>query len=111
MEAPIPDEVALLTDLFNFHPLAVENCLYGQQRAKLDTSPDYLFLILYAAVPTSGEKGYRRIQFDLSLGRQVLVTFHQEPAKARTADKLRRGREGEWGSSKIRSSRSRTMVV
>ncbi|WP_334110196.1 magnesium/cobalt transporter CorA [Thermodesulfitimonas autotrophica] len=82
MENPSPEEVALLQENLRFHPLTVEDCLHGQQRAKLDTYPDYLFLILYAAIPAPEEKTYRRVQFDLFIGRHYVVTFHHEPLPA-----------------------------
>ncbi len=42
-------DLAVLTEEFGFHPLAVEDAVHEHQRPKLDRYPDHLFLSAYAA--------------------------------------------------------------
>src|SRR5690606_25541198 len=45
---PTEADGAFLRDVLGFHPLAVEDCLYGKQNPKLERYPGYFFLVLYA---------------------------------------------------------------
>jgi magnesium transporter len=49
LHRPDRDEVALLRDVFGFHPLAVEDALHFGQRPKLDEYGDYVVLVVYGA--------------------------------------------------------------
>jgi magnesium transporter len=46
---PGAGEVELLRDQLGFHPLAVEDCIRGRQRPKLERYPGHYFLVMYAA--------------------------------------------------------------
>ena len=46
---PTEADGAFLRDELHFHPLTVEDCLYGKQNPKLERYPGYFFLVLYAA--------------------------------------------------------------
>lgn len=48
IESPGPDDLALLTDHFRFHPLAVEDCVHEQRRAKLERYHTHGFVVLCA---------------------------------------------------------------
>jgi magnesium transporter len=45
---PDADDLAVLTDEFGLHPLAVEDAVQRHERPKLDRYPDHLFLSAYA---------------------------------------------------------------
>lgn len=45
---PDADDLAILTDTFGLHPLAVEDAVLRRERPKLDRYPDHLFLSAYA---------------------------------------------------------------
>src|ERR1700721_81638 len=47
--APDHDDIAVLSEEFGLHPLAVEAALHHGQRPRLDRYPSHLFLIAYAA--------------------------------------------------------------
>ena len=77
------DSLQLLAQRFGFHPLTIEDCAHFNQRPKLESYGDYLFLVLH---------GFRRLEegavlaepFELHifLGRDYLVTVHSEPIPA-----------------------------
>jgi magnesium transporter len=46
---PGEGEVDLLRDELGFHPLAVEDCIRGRQRPKLERYAGHFFLVMYAA--------------------------------------------------------------
>ena len=45
-DRPNEEEIAYLDSFFNFHPLAIEDCLLGLQRPKLNYYDDYTFFVL-----------------------------------------------------------------
>jgi magnesium transporter len=51
LQAPTPDDHALLRDVFGFHPLAVEDSEHFGQRAKIEEYDDFTFLVLFGAAP------------------------------------------------------------
>ncbi|MBN8234196.1 magnesium/cobalt transporter CorA [Halobacillus kuroshimensis] len=73
-EAPTEDEVKRLETDFHFHPLAVEDCLHGLQRPKLDYYDDHTFLVIHSVDSTTLE----RKEVDIFLGECSIVTFHKE---------------------------------
>lgn len=72
--APRPEESALLSTYFHFHPLAVEDCLHVLQRPKLDNYDDLQFFVLHALDPDS----LRVEEVDLFLGHNLIVSFHNK---------------------------------
>ena len=51
LDQPNEDDYKILRDVFKFHPLAVEDSEKFGQRAKIDDYDDYIFLVVYGAVP------------------------------------------------------------
>ena len=45
--APTPEEARILTDVFDFHPLAVEDAMSAIHHPKIETYDNYLYLILH----------------------------------------------------------------
>src|ERR1035438_5184690 len=49
LTAPSHEDLAKLSELFGFHPLALEDTEHFGQRPKLDNYGDYIFLVFYGA--------------------------------------------------------------
>lgn len=66
---------SVLDGIFNFHPLAIEDCLSpGYQVSKIDDFSDYLFLITHAIKADEHLENLDPIELDLFLGDNYLVT-------------------------------------
>ena len=50
IDQPDSDDYEILSDVFKFHPLAVEDSEKFGQRAKIDDYDDFVFLVVYGAV-------------------------------------------------------------
>lgn len=74
---------ALLEGVFQFHPLAIEDCLAPSDRAKIEEYDGYLFLVIHAVNYKDG--AMRMCELDLFIGRNFLVTYHREPLRCVTA--------------------------
>lgn len=72
---------ALLTDVFQFHPLAVEDCLTGLQYPKVEAYPDYLFLIMQMAVESAKGSCFDVAEVAFFWGKNYLVTVHNSDSK------------------------------
>ena len=69
-------EAEFLRDRLRFHPLAVEDCVRGRQRPKLDRYPGYFFLVMYAAAVNPERERMALHEVHLFIGRRYLVTVH-----------------------------------
>lgn len=78
LEAPAADEVAILSDVFRFHPLAIEDCLHGLQRPKLDEYPGYMFAVVHAVSAETTAGTFHPTEFDLFISKDYIVTFHSQ---------------------------------
>jgi magnesium transporter len=80
LEAPEPDEVALLDEVFRFHPLAIEDCLNVRvDPAKADDYGDYLFLVAQAIDFSTRSETVQTTELNLFLGPSYVVSFHHRP--------------------------------
>lgn len=59
---------------FNFHPLAIEDCIHGKQRAKVEEYGNHFFLVTRAVVYRKEIKSH---QLSVFAGRNYLITVHK----------------------------------
>lgn len=69
-------EEAFMRDELGLHPLAVEDCVRGRQRPKLDRYPDYLFLVIYAAAINPERHRMALKELHVFIGERFLITVH-----------------------------------
>jgi magnesium transporter len=75
---------AVLENLFQFHPLAIEDCMTPSPLPKIEDYDDYLFMVTHAVDYTRKDK-FETTELDLFLGKEFLVTFHRTPLRSVTA--------------------------
>jgi magnesium transporter len=73
---PGEPEAEFLRHKLHFHPLAVEDCIRGRQRPKLDRYPGYYFLVFYAAAINKERQRMALHEVHVFLGRRYIVTVH-----------------------------------
>ena len=82
---PTPEEIkAILEGVFQFHPLAIEDCVQPNSLPKVEDYEDYLFIVTHAVDFKRTEK-FNTTELDLFLGKDYLVTFHTAPLRSVTA--------------------------
>jgi len=79
---PTREEAALLSDVFHFHPLAIDDCMRPSFRPKVQSFEDHIFLILHGPDLTTREPELRTLEMDAFLGRNFLVTVHSVPLRS-----------------------------
>lgn len=78
LHAPGEAEIAMLGELFGFHPLALEDSAHFDQRPKVEEYDDFAFLVLYGAAQGDDDL----VEVHCFLGRRFLVTIHRESCPA-----------------------------
>lgn len=79
MENPGSGEEKILADIFNFHPLTIEDAYETRNQPKVEVFPDYLFFIVHGIKPgETGSKNFVTKELDGYLGKNFVVTFHHE---------------------------------
>ncbi len=69
----------ILTDVFKFHPLSVDDALVETHIPKIDNWEDYLYLSLIAVKPDQAlEDLDKSLEMDVFLGKNFIVTYHPE---------------------------------
>jgi magnesium transporter len=75
--SPKPDDLTLLEQEFQLHPLAVEDAVSAHQRSKIEPYGDYYFIVVHATTIS----GNRLMLHELSIfaGRNFVVTVRHDP--------------------------------
>jgi magnesium transporter len=89
------DETALhiVSDVFHFHPLAVEDCFGSRVHPKIDEYEGYVYIITHGLSTASTPEELETIELDAFVGPRYLVTYHASPSRSVTAvlEAVRRG--------------------
>ncbi|MFA7000592.1 MAG: magnesium/cobalt transporter CorA [Candidatus Omnitrophota bacterium] len=85
LDQPNEFESDALVEIFNFHPLAVEDCLTDHSQPKLDDYEEYLFLVMHVRIKQDEVKKTEElitIELNIFFGRNYVVTFHTADLKS-----------------------------
>jgi magnesium transporter len=74
--APTPEEGRILSDVFHFHELSVEDALSDLHHPKLEMYEGYLYLILHGIDFEASQHRFATHDTDFFLGPNYLVTVH-----------------------------------
>ncbi|HEX5110657.1 MAG TPA: magnesium transporter CorA family protein [Vicinamibacterales bacterium] len=75
--APTAEDGRLLSDVFHFHPLSVDDALSALQFPKIESYPGYLYMVLHGIDVGGGKKQeFATRDVDFFLGSNYLVTVH-----------------------------------
>jgi magnesium transporter len=84
LDSSTPEEAkSILEVVFNFHPLAIEDCLTVSELPKVDEYEGYIFLVIHA-VDYSAHV-FQTTECDLFIGKNFLVSYHHVPLKSMAA--------------------------
>lgn len=94
LTAPTPEEIALMADEFQLHPLAVEDATKQRQRPKIDEYDTFYFMVVFAIdvvetpADSTGSSGGEPVaassrvathEIALFIGQRYLITVHTDP--------------------------------
>lgn len=72
----------ILRDVFDFHPLAIDDALEESHVPKVDDWGKYLYLVLHAVSYDPQENDINTLELDIFVGSHYLVTHQTTPLKA-----------------------------
>lgn len=87
MSNPTPEDARILTDVFKFHDLAIEDAMAEIHHPKVESYGSYLYLILHGIDFREAEHCFKTQDVDFFVGEQFLVTIH--PGHSRTLAEMR----------------------
>lgn len=90
MQSPTDDEIALLDDVFGFHPLAIEDTTLYTQRPKIESynhvgdalRQGYFYMVIHGPDMQSLRQRLRTKEIDLFVSERYLVSVHDEQMEA-----------------------------
>jgi magnesium transporter len=82
LAAPTEDDFRVLSDVFGFHPLAVDDARSSLQYPKVEPYPGYLYLVLHGIDVSKGKTQIATRDVDFFLGRNYLVTIHDGDSRS-----------------------------
>jgi len=87
-EDPEDTDVELLLEVFELHPLTVEDCIMPNLRPKLEEFERYLFVVLHGLKRNENGR-LTPMELDLCVGSNFLITVRSEPIKTVDEDRIR----------------------
>jgi len=79
---PSETDEPILTGIFGFHPLAVDDALQETHVPKIDDWEKYLYIVLQAVEFIPGAAEVETVEVDVFLGKNYIVTHHDLPVVA-----------------------------
>jgi magnesium transporter len=73
---PTPEEARLLSDVFHFHELSIEDALSELHQPKIESYGDYLYLVLHGIDFNARQHKFRTKDVDFFLNPKYLVSVH-----------------------------------
>jgi magnesium transporter len=92
LEQPTENEVRAVGQAFNLDAEAVEDCLHGEQRPRIDEFDECIFLVLYGALGPEDRSEFEPRKLAAFCGPNLLITVHGRPLRSITGvrDRCRR---------------------
>lgn len=84
LEEPTEEQMILLGAELGLHVDAIEDCLFGEQRPRIDEYDDYLFLVFYGVLDPGSEDYFSPRKLAVFLGERFVLTVHRQPVRTLT---------------------------
>ncbi len=86
LDRPDENELAILDDVFGFHPLAIEDTIQYNQRPKIESynhlgdnsDSGYYYMVIHGPDLSTFKENLRTKELDIFLAERYLVTIHEE---------------------------------
>ncbi len=78
---PTEPDLRALKDVLGLDEASLEDCLYGEQRPRIDEFDTYIFLVLYGLVGLEDPDEFDPRKLAIFFGSRFLITVHQEPLR------------------------------
>jgi len=80
IEDPLDEEIEILLEAFELHPLTVEDCIMPNVRPKIEDFEKYLLVVMQGLSRVDGK--LKPVELDIILGNNFLITVRSERIKS-----------------------------
>lgn len=87
IEAPTAEDDKILSEIFRFHRLTIEDARETRNHPKVEQFPEYLFFIVHGVKNETNSHNFVTKELDGYLGKNYLVTYHHEQFRSTEAVK------------------------
>jgi magnesium transporter len=87
MDSPTEADERVLLDVFEFHPLTVEDCRENRHYPKVEEFPSYIYFIVHGVTGDTSPDRFNTIELDGFLGPNYVITYHH--ASFRSIDNVK----------------------
>jgi magnesium transporter len=78
MESPDEKDNTILSDVFHFHPLTIEDSIETRNHPKVESYNNYLFLIVHGVTIETNATNFVTRELDIYLGQNFVLTYHHK---------------------------------
>lgn len=78
IEKPNERDNKILSDVFHFHPLTIEDAIETRNHPKVESYNNYLFLIVHGVTMETNSANFVTRELDIYLGQNFVLTYHHE---------------------------------
>ena len=82
LDQPTTEEARVLSDVFHFHELAIEDALAEIHQPKIESYGDYLYLVLHGIDFSARQHRFRTRDVDFFLSPRYLVSIHHAQSRS-----------------------------
>jgi len=75
---PDNEEIAMLDEVFHFHPLAIEHCITASPSPKVLNFGEFIFITSFYLSFDAQQKSIKKTPLHVFIGKNYVVTFHRE---------------------------------
>lgn len=92
MHRPDENDLKMLSDVFNFHQLAIDDCSHYTDLPKIDEFDDHIFIITHSVLYDEEASEVKKLELDSFVSKNYIVTIHEEDLKTVSVnmDKVRK---------------------
>ena len=87
IEEPTEADNRILSDVFHFHPLTIEDAMETRNHPKVESYDSYLFFIVHGVTIETHSKNFVTRELDGYLGENFVVTYHHKSFRSINAVK------------------------
>ncbi|CAN5816434.1 magnesium/cobalt transporter CorA [soil metagenome] len=87
IEKPDEKDNKILSDVFHFHPLTIEDAIETRNQPKVESYDGYLFFIVHGVTIETHSKNFVTRELDGYLGENFVVTYHHKSFRSINAVK------------------------
>lgn len=87
MSEPTAEDESVLLNVFNFHPLTVEDCRENRHYPKIEEFSGYVYFIVHGVRADTSSDRFNTIELDGFLGPNYVITYHHDEFRSINAVK------------------------